>query len=76
MKAIVQDQYGPPEMLRLADVEKPTPGPGEVLVRVEAAALNAHDWHIMRGDPRLARLSIGRSAPRARIRGRDFAGRV
>jgi NADPH:quinone reductase-like Zn-dependent oxidoreductase len=76
MKAIVQDRYGPPEMLTLADVEKPTPGPGEVLVRVEAAALNAHDWHIMRGDPRLARLSIGRSAPRARIRGRDFAGRV
>jgi NADPH:quinone reductase-like Zn-dependent oxidoreductase len=76
MKAIVQDRYGPPERLTLADVEKPTPGAGEVLVRVEAAALNAHDWHIMRGDPRLARLSIGRSAPRARIRGRDFAGRV
>ncbi|GIF69480.1 NADPH:quinone reductase [Asanoa ishikariensis] len=47
-----------------------------MLVRVEAAALNAYDWHVMRGDPRLARLSTGRSGPRARIRGRDFAGRV
>ncbi|GIF75154.1 NAD(P)-dependent alcohol dehydrogenase [Asanoa siamensis] len=76
MKAIVQDRYGPPETLTLTDVETPVPGPGEVLVRVEAAALNAYDWHVMRGDPRLARLGWGRPAPRARIRGRDFAGRV
>ncbi|MET8911433.1 NAD(P)-dependent alcohol dehydrogenase [Micromonospora sp. NPDC004551] len=76
MKAIVQDRYGPPETLTLAEVDTPVPAPGEVLVRVEAAALNAYDWHTMRGDPRLARLSMGRSRPRARIRGRDFAGRV
>lgn len=76
MKAIVQDRYGPPETLTLADVDVPVPAPDEVLVRVEAAALNAYDWHVMRGDPRLARLALGRSAPRARIRGRDFAGRV
>ena len=76
MKAIVQDRYGPPETLTLAEVDVPVPAAGEVLVRVEAAALNAYDWHVMRGDPRLARLSMGRSGPRARIRGRDFAGRV
>ncbi|MET8233264.1 NAD(P)-dependent alcohol dehydrogenase [Micromonospora sp. NPDC005298] len=76
MRAIVQDRYGPPETLTLADVPAPTPADDEVLVRVEAAALNAYDWHAMRGDPRLARLAMGRSAPRARIRGRDFAGRV
>ncbi|PRY19421.1 NAD(P)-dependent alcohol dehydrogenase [Pseudosporangium ferrugineum] len=76
MKAIVQDRYGPPGTLTLADVDVPVPGPGEVLVRVEAAALNAYDWHVMRGDPRMARLAMGRSRPRARIRGRDFAGRV
>ncbi|MEV4709018.1 NAD(P)-dependent alcohol dehydrogenase [Actinoplanes sp. NPDC049316] len=76
MKAIVQDRYGPPETLTLADVDRPVPGPGEVLVRVEAAALNAYDWHVMRGDPRMARLALGRSRPKARIRGRDFAGRV
>ncbi|WP_320064264.1 NAD(P)-dependent alcohol dehydrogenase [Micromonospora sp. RTGN7] len=76
MKAIVQYRYGPPEMLTLADVDTPVPAVDEVLVRVEAAALNAYDWHVMRGDPRLARLSMGRSGPQARIRGRDFAGRV
>ncbi|MFI6824523.1 NAD(P)-dependent alcohol dehydrogenase [Micromonospora sp. NPDC050187] len=76
MKAIVQDRYGPPETLTLADVDTPMPAAGEVLVRVEAAALNAYDWHAMRGDPRMARLAMGRSKPRARIRGRDFAGRV
>ncbi|MET8203825.1 NAD(P)-dependent alcohol dehydrogenase [Micromonospora taraxaci] len=76
MKAIVQDRYGPPETLTLVDVDTPVPAPDEVLVRVEAAALNAYDWHAMRGDPRMARLALGRSRPRARIRGRDFAGRV
>ncbi|WP_018908258.1 NAD(P)-dependent alcohol dehydrogenase [Salinispora arenicola] len=76
MKAVVQDRYGPPETLALADVDPPAPAADEVLVRVEAAALNAYDWHVMRGDPRLARLALGRSGPRARIRGRDFAGVV
>lgn len=76
MKAIVQDRYGPTETLTLADVDTPVPTGNEVLVRVEAAALNAYDWHAMRGDPRIARLAMGRSRPRARIRGRDFAGRV
>ncbi|MCO1594239.1 NAD(P)-dependent alcohol dehydrogenase [Micromonospora sp. RHAY321] len=76
MRAIVQDRYGPPETLTIADVEVPVPAADEVLVRVEAAALNAYDWHAMRGDPRVARLAMGRSRPRARIRGRDFAGRV
>lgn len=76
MKAIVQDRYGPPESLTLAEVDPPVPAANEVLVRVEAAALNAYDWHALRGDPRLARLALGRSKPRARIRGRDFAGLV
>ncbi|WLS44594.1 NAD(P)-dependent alcohol dehydrogenase [Micromonospora profundi] len=76
MKAIVQDRYGPPETLRFADVDTPAPAADEVLVRVEAAALNAYDWHAMRGEPLMARLAMGRSRPRARIRGRDFAGRV
>ncbi|MFJ6955064.1 NAD(P)-dependent alcohol dehydrogenase, partial [Micromonospora aurantiaca] len=64
MKAIVQERYGPPETLVLADVETPAPGPGDVLVRVEAAALNAYDWHVMRGDPRLSRLALGLARPR------------
>lgn len=76
MKAIVQDRYGSPDTLTLTDVDTPVPAADEVLVRVEAAALNAYDWHAMRGDPRIARLTMGRSRPRARIRGRDFAGQV
>jgi NADPH:quinone reductase-like Zn-dependent oxidoreductase len=76
MKAIAQDRYGPPDVLELRDVAKPVPGDNEVLVRVHAAAVNALDWHYMRGDPYLARLSMGLRRPKVRIRGRDFAGRV
>ncbi|HEY6415141.1 MAG TPA: NAD(P)-dependent alcohol dehydrogenase, partial [Acidimicrobiales bacterium] len=59
MKAIAQDRYGPPDVLELRDVPQPTPSDNEVLVRVHAAAVNALDWHYMRGDPYLARLSMG-----------------
>ncbi|WP_326549300.1 NAD(P)-dependent alcohol dehydrogenase [Micromonospora sp. NBC_01813] len=76
MKAIVQDRYGSPDVLRLCDVDTPTPGNGEVLVRVHASSVNAYDWHAMRGDPYLARLSFGLRRPRAAVRGQDFAGRV
>ncbi|NUR64904.1 MAG: NAD(P)-dependent alcohol dehydrogenase [Streptomyces sp.] len=76
MKAIVQDRYGSPEVLGLTEVDMPVAGDSEVLVRVHAASLNARDWHVMRGDPYLARLSFGVGRPRTRIRGTDFAGRV
>ncbi|MFD9701834.1 NAD(P)-dependent alcohol dehydrogenase [Lentzea sp. NPDC059081] len=77
MKAIVQDRYGSPDALELRDVEAPTASGSEVLVRVRAASVNAYDWHIMRGDPYLARLAgVGRSRPARAIRGRDFAGTV
>lgn len=80
MKAIVQNRYGSSDLLRLAEVERPAPADDEVLVRVHAASVNAADWHIMRGDPRVARLAMpsafGWSGPRRRIRGRDVAGRV
>lgn len=80
MKAIRQDRYGGPEVLTLDELPDPVPGPGEVLVRVKAASLNAADWHIMRGDPYLARLAapavFGRHGPRRAVRGRDVAGVV
>lgn len=80
MKALVQDIYGTSDVLRLEDVEDPAPGAGEVLVRIAAASVNAADWHIMRGEPRVARLMdraiFGRRAPRERIRGRDFTGTI
>ncbi|MFI7542755.1 NAD(P)-dependent alcohol dehydrogenase [Actinoplanes sp. NPDC049599] len=76
MKAIVHDRYGAPDVLRCEEVDKPVPAGHEVLVRVRAAAVNARDWHAMRGDPYLARLSFGLRGPRIRIRGTDFAGEV
>lgn len=80
MKAIVQDRYGSPDALEFSEVEKPVAVGNTVLVRVRASSVNAYDWHVMRGDPYLARLMLpaafGRKGPKARIRGRDFAGRV
>ena len=80
MRALIQERYGSPDVLRIDDVATPVPDPGEVLVRVKAASVNARDWHVMRGEPRLARLmdssTFGRAAPRVKIRGTDFAGTV
>jgi NADPH:quinone reductase-like Zn-dependent oxidoreductase len=80
MRAVVQDRYGPPEVLSIVDMETPVPTDTEVLVRIHAASVNARDWHIMRGDPYIARLMsralFGRSGPRHSIRGGDIAGRV
>src|SRR3954467_7039422 len=76
MKAIVQREYGSPDTLRLEDVDRPDAGPGHVLVRVRAASVNAADWHVMRGDPKLARLQLRVRRPKASIRGRRFAGEV
>lgn len=76
MKAIVQDRYGSPDVLELREVDKPVVAGHEVLIRVHAAAVNARDWHVMRGDPYMARLVLGFGRPKAKIRGTDFAGRV
>ena len=78
MKAIVQDRFGPPNTLQLIDTEKPEIGPGEVLLKVHAAAVNPYDWHMVRGDPRIARLmgGVGLTKPKTRIAGVDVAGRV
>jgi NADPH:quinone reductase-like Zn-dependent oxidoreductase len=80
MKALIQDVYGTSEVLRIEDVDRPSAAAGEVLVRIAAASVNAADWHIMRGEPRIARLMdrsiFGRTGPRQRIRGRDFAGTI
>jgi NADPH:quinone reductase-like Zn-dependent oxidoreductase len=77
MKAIVQERFGPPESLRLAEIDVPEVGADDVLVRVHAAALNPYDWHMLRGDPLVARLmGTGLTRPKARVAGVDGAGRV
>lgn len=76
MKAIVQHRYGPPDELRVEEVEKPVAGDGEVLLRVRAAGVNPLDWHFVRGMPRLIRLSMGMTAPKTTRRGVDVAGEI
>jgi NADPH:quinone reductase-like Zn-dependent oxidoreductase len=78
MKAIVQERFGSPEVLQFVDTDPPEIGPDDVLVRVHAAALNPYDWHVLRGDPYVARLmgTMGLTKPKARVPGVDGAGRV
>jgi NADPH:quinone reductase-like Zn-dependent oxidoreductase len=78
MKAIVQERFGPPDVLQFVDTDQPAIGADEVLVRVHAAALNPYDWHIMRGDPYVARLmgTVGLTRPKPRVAGVDGAGTV
>ena len=78
MRAIVQDRFGPPEVLRLLDVDMPEIGVDDVLVEVRAAALNPYDWHMLRGDPLVARLmgGVGLTRPKDRVAGVDAAGVV
>ena len=75
MKAVVYTRYGPPEVLRLADVDTPVPRDNEVLVKVHAVALNASDWEVLRGKPLYSRIG-GPFRPRRHILGSDIAGRV
>ena len=72
MKAIVCTEYGSPDVLQLQEVEKPTPQDGEVLVKVQAASLNAGDLETLRGDW-TARFG-GPFRPMSKIPGTDVSG--
>lgn len=76
MKAIVYRCYGSPDVLKFEEVAKPVPADNEVLVKVRAAAVNPLDWHYMRGEPYVMRLSSGLGAPSDIRMGVDFAGTV
>lgn len=77
MKAITQHRYGGPDTYEQhGDCPMPEVGPGDVLIRVRAASVNAADWLLMHGEPLLVRLAFGLRAPRVAIRGRDAAGVV
>ena len=76
MKAFVYDRYGPPERLRMAEVDTPAPNAGDVLVKVLAASVNAADWHVLRDKPLFSRATLGLLRPKHRILGVDIAGRV
>jgi NADPH:quinone reductase-like Zn-dependent oxidoreductase len=77
MRAIIQDGYGAPErVLRLGEIDVPSIGPDEVLVRTRATSVNTPDWATVTGVPYLLRLGFGLRRPRRPIRGSDVAGVV
>ena len=76
MKAIVQNAYGGPEVLKLAEIKKPGINEKQVLIRVYASAINAGDYFSMRGKPWAARFNVGFPKPKNYIPGWDVAGRV
>lgn len=77
MKAMTYTEFGPPETLRLEQVEKPLPKDDEVLVKVHAASINFGDLSFVRGEPFVVRLmGAGLLKPKYRILGSDIAGRI
>jgi len=75
VKAVVYDQYGSPDVLRIEDVLVPSPAAGQVRVRVAATSVNLSDWEGLRGSPAYARIG-GLRSPARRTLGSDIAGVV
>jgi NADPH:quinone reductase-like Zn-dependent oxidoreductase len=76
MRAVVHDRYGPPDVLRVEDVERPVPKENEVLVKIHATTVNRTDCHRRAADPFLWRLMAGLRRPKHRILGGELAGQV
>ncbi|NTW40035.1 MAG: NAD(P)-dependent alcohol dehydrogenase [Cellulomonadaceae bacterium] len=76
MRAIVQETYGSADVLELRDIDQPTAGAGEVLLRVHAAGISRGDVHLMTGEPYLMRAGFGLRGPKNRVPGQDVAGTV
>lgn len=76
MKAAVRSKYGPPDVLSICEIYKPTPKDDELLIRLYAASANRSDLHVLTGRPFLMRLFTGLFKPNLTITGSDFAGQV
>jgi NADPH:quinone reductase-like Zn-dependent oxidoreductase len=76
MKAVVYYNYGSPDVLKCEEIEKPTAGDNEVLIKVRAASVNPLDWHLMRGTPYVVHITAGLLKPKVTRLGVDVAGQV
>jgi NADPH:quinone reductase-like Zn-dependent oxidoreductase len=76
MKAIVYHDYGSPDVLKYEDIDKPTAGDDQVLIKIRAASVNPLDWHVMRGTPYMLRIGAGLRKPKETRLGVDVAGEV
>lgn len=76
MKAALYEQYGPPEVLQVKDVETPVPGDNEILIRVHASTVTPADWRFRKAQPPIVRLMNGLTKPKTRILGAELSGDV
>ncbi len=76
MKAIVYRNFGSPDILRCEEIDKPSLGDNEVLIRVHAASVNPLDWKLMKGGPFIVRILLGLGKPKIKRPGVDVAGQV
>jgi NADPH:quinone reductase-like Zn-dependent oxidoreductase len=76
VRAVVYDTYGPPDVLRLEDVEEPVPGDDEVLIKVHATTVNRTDCGVRSASPFIVRFFTGLRRPKQRILGMELAGEV
>lgn len=76
MRALMHRCYGVPAGLRVENVARPTPGDGQVLIKVRAASINPAEWHRTTGTPYIIRMGEGIGAPNDSKAGYDFAGTI
>ena len=76
MRAVVHDKYGPPDVLRLAEVQRPVPKDDEVLIKIHATTVNRSDTALRAAEPFASRFITGLRRPKRKILGSELAGEV